>query len=492
MFISQRGHLVATATKETAEKNGAAKERDEALEGVLSALAGLAGATSLHQSVAAGIEEHNQTTYLKPKPATYREGEALFKRAAEEEEQREQYTHQFKYRPWDVALAFMNVCKATFGVAPVAHPGDSVQQEIATGLHTSVTIPYGCAQLLPLADAHVDYTRARDPRLGIVGVLGITTQKRLHPAARGLCLAVEEYLKDHSIYKGKAITSDSEPRFMDPWRATNAENIIWTRETDAALRGSLLNLIQFPGRAYDRGLPIHRTVLFEGEPGNGKSETINIVAQMAVANGFTSITVTTDLKDALTQARMYAPSVIFFEDLEQLVNDATAEEMSALLEELDGASTKGHDIMLVATTNFIEDLRKTVRRRMAKVITFGPFDAEASARYLRVVLKGQAEPDFDYEEVAAGMDGWGNSYIAKAVEFAKGLALSHESPMLRTVDLLDAIKVIDPEWQAYNLAKARPEPPRFDTAFKEVMVEAVTSGAVRVDMDNSYELVKAK
>ena len=452
-------------------------------DAVNKALAELAGAKKVHQAVAAGIRDHEASWYAKPVTQTYADGAEIFAKAAADEKMVEPYTHTFKHRPWDVSLAFMTVCKETYGSVPTALPptknpmtGDmeypSTQIEIPIGPYDSVTIPYGTVEFLPLR-AKVTYDATRDPRLGVVGQIEILAPRKLHDAARGLCLQVEAYLKEHSIYKGRAITSHGNPVFLDPYKATNREEIIWTREVDAALRGSILNVIKYTDRAKSRGQKVHRSVLFKGEPGNGKSETINIVAQICEENGWTYILGQTTLQDALTQARMYAPAVIALEDFDRLVKESKETDLSDLLEELDGTSAKGHDIMLVTTTNFIDDLNQRVRRRMAKEIEFGPFDAEAAARYLEVRLKMIAAPDIDYGVIATSMDGWGNSYISKVVEFASGIALEHESPELTTQDLLDAAEAQRPDWEAYKLSKIRPDENKLDQALVSLTRDAV-------------------
>jgi ATPases of the AAA+ class len=467
--------------------------KGESTDRINKALSDLAGATQTHETVASGIRDHEQTYYAKPVGSSYGAGADIFARAADEEKQIEPYVVTFNYRPWDVALAFSRVWERTYGHPPFAKRGETAQVEIPVGPNEKVKIPFGTFDV-PELKGTVQYDDTTDKRLGVIGRVIFYIPKMLHSSAEGLGRLVADDLKVNSIYKGKAITSDSMPKFLNPF-VTNAANIVWSRPVDASMRGSLLNVIRYTDRAKSRGQQIHRSVLMYGEPGNGKSETINIVAQACVQNGWTYVLATGSLMEAMQTARLLAPAVISVEDLERMVAEASPDERSALLEELDGTSSKGQDIMLVATTNYINDLEKAVRRRMFKEIEFGPFDVPGAERFLRIKLRDQSAPDagnthlgvddqlerydeaqrttLDFAEVASAMDGWGNSYISKVTDFAAGLALEHDDPELTTADLLDAVEAQRSDWEGYQAAQSRPTPNKFDAAFKSILTEAL-------------------
>lgn len=463
-------------------------------DAVNKALAELDSAAAAHENVASGIKDHDRSYILKPEPMSYANLAQIATKAAEEEKQVEPFVRTYKYRTWDVALAFSRVCKQVYGHAPFAVKDASYTVEIPVGVDQTVTVPYGRFDM-PELKGYIEHGQTRDPHLGHIGQVVISVPKKMQAAARGLCKLIEEDLKQNSIYKGKAITSDGMPRFLDPY-VTNRHNIVWSKPVDSALRGSLLNVIRYPERAKERGQGIHRSVLFHGEPGNGKSETINIVAQTCVENEWTYVLCTTNIVEALQTARLLAPAVVSIEDFERLVNQASDEERSAILEELDGTSSKGQDIMLVTTTNFVTDLEKAVRRRMFKEIEFGPFDVPGTEKFLRIKLTGQTAKDtgntlkdlpeaqdtypadyynsMDFVQVAEAMDGWGNSYISKVIDFAAGLALEHEDPDLTTADLLDAVEAQKPDWQGYLASLARPEINKLEDTLGRVIAEQLS------------------
>lgn len=423
--------------------------------------------------VANGIRNHDKSYVAKPEQMTYATGAKLFAAAAEEEKQIQPFSKTFNYRPWDVALSMHRVCTRVFGHSPFGVKGRHRKMTIPTGPNgETVTVDWGQSSMPELEDAIFVTEEEPTPLYGVLGRLTIHVKVRLLSEVRGLLNLIEEDVKKNSIYRGKAITSETMPRFLDPY-VTNREHIVWSTTVDAALRGALLNVIRHTDRARERNIKRHRSVLFYGEPGNGKSETINIVAQEAIEHGWTYVMCTTTLREALQTARLLSPAVIAAEDFERLIANATEEERNELLEEMDGTTSKGKEIMFVSTTNFIEDLYQAARRRMFKEIEFGPLDLPGIERYLRIKLAGQAAEDFDYAAAAAPMEDWGNSYIEKATAFSTTLALDNEKPRIRTQDIVDAAAATLPEWEGYKASKARPVESSFEKSFEDLVVKTL-------------------
>ena len=492
-------------------KTTAQMTKAESITAINDTLAALAGAVADHDTVTSGIRDHDKTYIAKPEPMSNAMLAEIATKAAFEEKQVEPYIHTFNYRPWDVALAVHRVWKQVYSHTPSAKKGRTMQIEVPTGPTTSITIPYGTFDAVELGNGEMTFDDSRDKRFGQVGIVIFEIPKKLHPVAQGLCKLIADDLAINSIYKGKAITSEAMPRFLDPF-VTKADKIVWSRAVDASLRGSLVNVIKYTDRARERGQQIHRSALFYGDPGNGKTESMNIVAQTCMQNGWSYVLCTTNLTEAMQTARLLAPAVVAIEDIERLVAEASQEERSALLEELDGTTSKGKDIMLVATTNYIGDLEKAFRRRMFKEIEFGAFDVTGAERFLRIKLEGQCAPDagdtflnddpqaelytdvqrttLNYAQVAQSMDGWGNSYISKVTDFAAGLALEHESPELTTADLLDAVEAQRSDWEGYLASQSRPTPNRFDTAFQE-LVGTTLKENVELDLESGEFVTKS-
>lgn len=402
----------------------------------------------------------------------------------------------YGYRPWDVAAAVARVLASTFGITTTRGKANTV--EIQCDIDKVMYVPWGTLTIPEIkASLTVDQVDKEDG-MGPVGRTLIELPKLHEEAARGINHLVAEELAKHSIYRGKAITADVPARFINPY-VTDRDSIVWSRSTEAALRGSVLNILQFTDRAKQRKIDLNRPVLWHGEPGNGKTETMNIVAQVALENGWSFIQCNGTLRDVISTlrfARKQGRHVVAVEDFERLVNDASQQDRTDLLEELDGATSKGSEVLLIATTNFLDDLNnhQAARRRFFKEIYFGPLDAPGIEKLLRRSLAGSvaddagnsidieevygdvhfSDPDIrtmDYAKVTRALDGWGNSYIRKVQEFAQSIALSHDEPHLTTLDLLDAIEAYKPDWESYLSSKGREETSSFETELRKVVSE---------------------
>jgi len=402
----------------------------------------------------------------------------------------------YGYRPWDVAAAVARVLAKTFGITTTRGKANTI--EIQCDIDKVMYVPWGTITIPEIkATLTVDAMDMRDG-MGLLGVTSIELPKLNEEAARGINRLVAAELAEHSIYRGKAITADVPARFINPY-VTDKTSIVWSRSTEAALRGSVINILTHTDRARERKIDLNRPVLWHGEPGNGKTETMNIVAQIALEHGWSFIQCNGTLRDVISTlrfARRQGKHVVAVEDFERLVNDASQQDRTDLLEELDGATSKGSEVLLIATTNFLEDLNnhQAARRRFFKEIYFGPLDAPGIERMLRRSLAGSVAEDagntvasteaygdvsfddvdiwkMDYEKVTRALDGWGNSYIRKVQEFAQSIALDHEEPHLCTRDLLDAIEAYRPDWESYLSSQGRADEKSFETELRKVVSE---------------------
>lgn len=403
--------------------------------------------------------------------------------------------NDYGYRPWDVAAAVSRVLAREFGITTQRGRGSTI--EIQCDVDKVMYVPWGEVTIPQIkATMTIDSTVLMDGEY-LTGQTKIELPRLYEDAARGLHQLIAKELSQHSIYRGKAVTSDEMPRFLNPY-VTDRNSIVWSASTRAALMGSSINIIRHTDRAHERAIDLNRPVLWYGEPGNGKTETMNIVAQEALENGWSFIQCNGRLRDlvaTLRYARKQGRHVVAVEDFERLVNEASAQERTDLLEELDGATSKGSEVLLIATTNFLDDLNvhQAARRRFFKEIHFGPLDTKGVERLLRLTLGASAAEDagetiqeevlaeteyepedytsMNYAKVTRALDGWGNSYIRKVEEFAQSIALSHDTPHLTTADLLDAVEAYRPDWLAYLNSQGRAEERTFESEFRKVVHE---------------------
>jgi cell division protease FtsH len=125
---------------------------------------------------------------------------------------------------------------------------------------------------------------------------------------------------------------------------------------------------------FDRkGIPLKRGLLFYGPPGNGKTMVGKILAKEVDAN-FVWVTPKDlidagprDIADIYSFARLLAPAIIFFEDIDLIGGEDRFGRsfqwvLGELLSQLDGFDSN-HGVITIATTNNIEVLDKALANR---------------------------------------------------------------------------------------------------------------------------------
>ena len=180
------------------------------------------------------------------------------------------------------------------------------------------------------------------------------------------------------------------------------------------LYGSLKQQIQddfqrfFDSRdVYERyGIPWKRGALFIGPPGNGKTHTlkalINKLAMPCIyVRGFESHE---ELAEVFKRARMIAPCVVVFEDLDSMV---TKENRSFFLNELDGfRSNTG--VVVLASTNHPEKLDAAILERPSRFDRKYYFQLPAETERRAYIEKWNQELQADMQmskAVTAGLVG---------------------------------------------------------------------------------------
>ena len=109
-----------------------------------------------------------------------------------------------------------------------------------------------------------------------------------------------------------------------------------------------------------------------------------------------------DLHEALQTAQIYAPAVVWFEDIDTLSTTATAMDISKLLDTLNGVSNKGAEIIAGFTTNHVDRLPKGVLRpgRIDAIIHVGGLDVGGYKKLVESLIRPDLLGAIDYAEVA--------------------------------------------------------------------------------------------
>jgi transitional endoplasmic reticulum ATPase len=397
------------------------------------------------------------------------------------------YSQTFNYRPWDGANAFNEALKETFGTTGLgkttydffggAHPPQLVT--VSTGVGTTVQVPWGKVEFPPLEATFVlDSTRSRE--YGMLFTLHVEAPKKYRKHIQAFFDVVEKKLKERSIYKGKAITGGEEPLFLDTTKL-DPKTVVYSEEVFTQLDANLWSLVDHTDIMRELKIPLKRAVLLEGPYGTGKTLAGMLTAQHAVANNWTFILCRTgqdDLYDVLKTAQLYAPAVVWYEDIDTVARGGDHEAISRLLDALDGVTTKGGQVVAGFTTNFVDQIQKAVLRpgRLDAVIHIGELDESGFRKLIQQLVPKHLLGDIDYELVGKAYAGFLPAFATEATSRALrySVARNHGKPdVISTDDLVNAALGLRPQLELMSGAKEGADVPTIDRIVKDLVVDGI-------------------
>jgi transitional endoplasmic reticulum ATPase len=418
----------------------------------------------------------------------------------EQENEKFAFGRTFKYRPWDGAAAFDRACRFVFGTSGLGQAthtmfGSTPPQlvSIAVGPSQQLQVPWGKVSMPPLeADFILD--TVNDPEYGLLFLLRVGAPRRNRAQLEAFFDVVENELTERSIYRGKSFTAATQPEFLDlSWVAET--QVIYTDEVLTQLTANVWSLLRYTDRMRERRMPLKRAVLLEGPYGTGKSLASALTAVEANQHGWTFIQVRPgkdDLLEALNTAKLYAPAVVQYEDIDTVATSGTPEKISELLDALDGIGNKGNGVLLLATTNNVQTIQKAVMRpgRLDAIVHIGALDRDGTEKLIRSLVEPDKLGDVDYDQVAAAMDGFLPAFMTEAVNNAVRYSMVRNDGQLKTIetaDLVHAAVGLRRQLDLMNGAQAGEKPrPTLDQALRNLTAEEVhriVHGSELVDED---------
>jgi hypothetical protein len=399
------------------------------------------------------------------------------KELQENDEQTYDFSRTFNYRPWDGAAAFSRAMQRVFGTSGIGKTihtffGSYPPQlrTIPTGLDEHQQVPWGQVKFSQL-EATFSLKGTVNEEHGIIFEVSVEAPRKHRRRIDGFLSIVEAELRENSIYRGRMIDASQEmPGFLNAYSVTR-DKVVYSREVITELQANVWTVIEKAEYYRSVGLPLKRAVLLEGPYGSGKSLAGVLTAQCAVENGWTFILVrpTDDPYMALKTARLYAPSVVWIEDLDVLVANKSREEITALLDALDSVSTKGAEVIAGYTTNFPGVMDKGVLRpgRLDSVIHVGQLDAAGHERLVKATIPtGILDPETDFTAVAEALDGYLPAFTVEAAQRALRYAVSRsggEPDSITTEDLVNAANGLRPQFDlASGASEAKHGKPTVD------------------------------
>lgn len=411
-------------------------------------------------------------------------------------------TRQYEHHPYDVAYVFQTVLKEIFGTTGFGQkqmtmfgPQPPEFRTVSLGNGKTEQVPWGDFKV-PILRATFTITATRDRNSQYVGYLGCEAPKKFRAQVDGVYKAVEQRLQTVSLFRGRAMDANwLEPEFLD-LEGVSEDKVAYSRETIRQLDANIWAVLEHTDVIKAAGMQLKRAVLLEGPYGTGKSLTGYLTAKKAVENGWTFIYCRPgqELQQALHAARLLAPAVVFFEDLDVVAEPANSNEsdrISKLLDQFDGISNKTSPVMAVLTTNHVERLHKGMLRpgRLDAVVHIGELDPEGVRTLVESALPQNLRGDINYEEVFLAMDGFLPAFIKEATQRAIRYSISRTSgkpEKVSTDDLVASAKGLRPQLDLMTGAGEKVEQPTLEQALQNT-VRTAADGMKILDYDGDFD-----
>lgn len=415
-----------------------------------------------------------------PETMTFTQAIEFLNHKIAEEETETGFSRVFKYRVWDVAYCSHLAFKKAFGA--VRHKGSFMSPpqliDIPSGPGGQIVqVPWGEFVVPHLPEVVFTITGARDAELGQVGAVQARGPKKWRFHVEGIFKLIQEELQKSSLYKGKVIDGAEMPNFRDPTNF-DPEKLVYSQEVFQQLETNVFAPLRYPEKLRAAGIDLKGAVLLHGDYGVGKSEFLRWSSKEAQENGWTFIFVrpqVDDIEDAMRTARIYAPAVIAFEDVDVIADAAgEAERISKILELFDGTEAKGKDVMVLLTTNHIDVIHKGMLRpgRLDAIIHVTPPDAEGIHKLCQVFIPTERLDilsDEDWLTVSDAMEGFLPAFVREACDRAIKFSVVRNEGELGTItreDLVGAANGLREHYQLMTGAADKVEREPLQLAFE--------------------------
>jgi hypothetical protein len=435
------------------------------------------------------------TKYVLPASSTLESGIDFLQRRLQDEENHVSFSRSYNYRPLDGAhatkLAIEEFAGFTLGKTLYTFFGRQLPQlrtiKIGPGDHETIQVPWGAMQIPGLTDVTVMLGATRDEELGQIFQVTAEGPRKWRRHIEGLFTLIGEKLKQHSIYKGKAI--DGAEQFLDVSKV-DERDVVYTESVTRRLEGDVWSFIRHGDLLESLGQDGKFAVLFEGPYGTGKSLAALLTAQIAVQHGWTFLMCRPgrdNLVQTLEMARMYQPAVVFAEDVDTMAGPQSGNTIERHLDMLDGIKAKGMKLLTVFTTNHAEDIHKGMLRpgRIGAVIHVGAMDRNGVEKLARRVIGDALDPDTDFDEVFKRTEGYMPAFVRECFDRAVRYAVTLNNGKLGQIGTEAICLAADGLRDQYNLMEGAKED-RVDlnlTAALGMVVQSAVDGVLVNDND---------
>lgn len=438
------------------------------------------------------VEFHNGNKIILPEGMTYETAYEILERLQQEAETSTEFGRRFMYRPNDGAYATLQTIKNLYGMvlgkATWFQPAQS--RTIAISATETMQVPWGNLEIpvfpglqINLCDMH------HDREYGAIFEIHAMGPKKYGAQLEVLFDAIADYLKNNSIYRGRAIRGSANPEFLD-LGDFNADHVVFSDEATAQLEGLVHAPIRYTDAMRREGVPLKRTILLEGPFGTGKTSELMILAEIATANGWTFISAKPGedkIDDVLRTAKLYQPAIVGVEDIDTETSSGDADAVTLFLDTFDGITAKGGEIVAVLTTNHIEKIHKGMLRpgRLDGTIHIGHLDRNGIERLIKAVIDPlRLAPDVDFDAVATAMDGFYPAFVKESITRSKTIAIGQNkgvgSYVIDTEALVTAATSLHEQLRQLEEATEGVKSDSLGGILRKEVVAALTGGEVGV------------
>lgn len=400
---------------------------------------------------------------ILPEKMTYDQAIQELNRRKAAEEKTVNVHNEIACFPLDGLVALADAMKETFGYIDLGaqdgfwgpNPPVLIQVPVANGRFISAAM--GKLEPTLWEGGYLEASIGSEAKLIIRG----TIKAKFEAEVQQICARTRQILAERSIYRGQVTLMDfawmeegrdfhptnDAPKFWEVGEITE-DNLIVNEETKFMLQTNLYLRLEKPDLCRRNSIPLKCGALFMGDYGTGKTLAAKLIAKKAQENGWTFIYLKSCqyTATALRVAELYAPAVIFAEDIDQVTDEDRDEELNQLLNTIDGVDTKDKPIISIFTTNHPEKINKAFLRagRIDVVVPFKEPDAKTAFKFVELYAKdktGMPLLAVDVDEVAVGeaLTGQKPAFISGIVQKAKTRALYRgEDEAITTQDLLQA------------------------------------------------------
>jgi transitional endoplasmic reticulum ATPase len=383
---------------------------------------------------------------ILPEGMSFRDGMIQLQRMAEEDEKVISVSEKINAFPLDGAHALQLAIAEIYGwVDQVPTPsffGDKPPQMIAVEIEygKTINVPWGRFNL-PNVQGHISTGYTQENERFIFMATG-EIRKKHEGEVKKLFQLAREYAVSRSIYKHKAISIrfyDNQgeslpmptPKFLDLSKV-DENQIVFAKEVAASIRTNLYTPVERSEECRKAGIPLKRGVLLSGPYGTGKTLAAYVTAKKCMRHNWTYLYCekADELSDMVRFAHQYQPAVIFCEDIDRVVEGERTVEVDDILNIVDGIESKNTEIMIVLTTNHVENINKAMLRpgRLDAIINVLPPDKEAVERLMRQYGRGLIHETEDLEKAATELEGKIPAVIRECVERSKLSAIGLAEP----------------------------------------------------------------